>query len=110
MQRREQPVEPRARRESARAAPLARAAPCAPKRGPESQQERDDNESEAFWREFAADAAAHAAKSEKAAKIIRDTVVTRKAAGRTAPTKVTYTRSTTESSNVPLKKTKARDK
>ena len=108
MQRREQPVEPRARRESARAAPLARAAPRAPR--PESQQDRADTDSEAFWREFAADAAAHAAKSEKAAKIIRDTVVTRKAAGRTAPTKVTYTRSTTESSNVPLKKTKARDK
>ena len=39
-----------------------------------------------------------------------DTVVTRKAAGRSVPTKVTYQRSTTVSSNVPLKKTKARDK
>ena len=107
MQRIEQPGEPRAKRQSARPAPLARAAP---KRGLDNQQDQADEESEAFWREFAADAAAHAAKSEKAAKIIRDTVVTRKAAGRTAPTKVTYTRSTTESSNVPLKKTKARDK
>ncbi len=107
MQRLEQPGQPRAKRQSARAAPLARAAP---KRGQESQKDRDDRESEEFWRDYAADAAVHAAKSEKAAKIIRDTVVTRKAAGRTAPTKVTYTRSTTESSNVPLKKTKARDK
>ncbi len=82
----------------------------APSRVSESQQERDDRESEAFWREFAANAAAHAAKSEKAAKVIRDCIITRKAAGRSAPAKVTYTRSTMESSNVPLKKTKARDK
>ena len=78
--------------------------------GPSSQKDRDDKESEAFWAEFAEHAAAHAAKSEKAAKIIRDTVVTRKAAGRSVLTKVTYQRSTTVSSNVPLKKTKARDK
>ena len=107
-----EPREPRVRRERrepARAAPLARAGPRAPPRGSESQQERDDRESEAFWREFAADAAVHAAKSERAAKVIRDCIITRKAAGRSAPAKVTYTRSTTESSNVPLKKTKARD-
>ena len=78
--------------------------------GSSSQKDRDDKESEAFWAEFAEHAAAHAAKSEKAAKIIRDTVVTRKAAGRSVPTKVTYQRSTTVSSNVPLKKPKARDK
>ena len=109
IERRIEPHVRRERREPARAAPLARAAPRAPTRGSESQQERDDRESEAFWREFAADAAVHAAKSEKAAKVIRDCIITRKAAGRSAPTKVTYTRSTTESSNVPLKKTKARD-
>ena len=82
--------------------PSSQAAPS--QTGPSSQQERDDKESEAFWAEFAEHAAAHAAKSEKAAKIIRDTVVTRKATGRTVPTKVTYQRSTTVSSNVPLKK------
>ena len=75
-----------------------------------SQKDRDDKESEAFWAEFAKDAAAHAAKSEKAAKIIRDTVITRKAAGRAVPTKVTYQRSTTVSSDVPLKKPKVRGK
>ena len=104
MQRSEQPGEPRAKRG---AAPMKRAAP---KRGQDSERDKADGESEAFWREFAADAAVHAAKSEKAAKIIRDTVITRKAAGRTAPTKVTYRRSTTETSNIPLKNKKAKDK
>ena len=106
MQGIEQPGEPRAKRQS-RAAPLARAAP---KRGQESQKNRDEREAEEFWRDYVAEAAVHAAKSEKAAKIIRDTVITRKAAGRTVPTKVTYTRSTTETSNVPLKNKKAKDK
>ena len=83
---------------------------AAPKRRQDSERDKADDESKAFWREFAADAAVHAAKSEKAAKIIRDTVITRKAAGRTAPTKVTYRRSTTETSNIPLKNKKAKDK
>ena len=104
MQRSEQPGEPRAKRG---VAPIKRAAP---RRRQDSERDKADDESEAFWREFAADAAVHAAKSEKAAKIIRDTVITRKAAGRTAPTKVTYRRSTTETSNIPLKNKKAKDK
>ena len=88
VERRIEPHVRRERREPARASPLARAGPRAPTRGSESQQERDDRESEAFWREFAADAAVHAAKSEKAAKVIRDCIITRKAAGRSAPAKV----------------------
>ena len=52
----------------------------------------------------------HAAKSEKAAKIIRDCVITRKAPGRAVLSKVTYQRTTTETSNVPLKKGKGENK
>ena len=83
----------RARKAPSEPGPSSLAAPSQPR--PSSQKDRDDKESEAFWAEFAEHAAAHAAKSEKAAKIIRDTVVTRKAAGRSVPTKVTYQRSTT---------------
>ena len=75
-----------------------------------SQKKSDEDEAEAFWKDFAAESAVHAAKTEKAAKIIRDTVITRKAAGRTVPTKVTYQRTTTESSDVPLKKPKVKVK
>ena len=75
-----------------------------------SQKKGEEDEAEAFWKDFAAESAAHAAKTEKAAKIIRDTVITRKAAGRTVPTKVTYQRTTTESSDVPLKKPKVKVK
>ena len=77
---------------------------------PPGKQEADDRESEAFWKEFAAEAAAHAAKSEKAAKIIRDCVITRKPPGRTVPSKVTNQRNTTETSNIPLKRGKGRNK
>ena len=77
---------------------------------PPGKQEADDRESEAFWKEFAAEAAVHAAKSEKAAKIIRHCVITRKPPGRTAPSTVTYLRTTTETSNIPLKRGKGKNK
>ena len=96
-------------RGAGRAAGRAGKAPSEPAQSA-TQKDRDDKESEAFWAEFAKDAAAHAAKSEKAAKIIRDTVITRKAAGRTVLTKVTYQRTTTESNDVPLKKPKVKVK
>ena len=95
---------------SSGAAPGASERSIVPYVPPPGKQEADDRESEAFWKEFAAEAAAHAAKSEKAAKIIRDCVITRKAPGRAVPSKVTYQRTTTETSNIPLKRGKGRNK
>ena len=72
-------------------------------RGKTTQAAVDDAASARFWQEFAGEAAVHAAKSEKAAKIIRDTVITKKAAGRTKPAAVEYQRTTTQKSKVPIK-------
>ena len=70
-------------------------------RGKMSQKEHDDKQAAAFWSE----AANHAAsKIEKAAKIIRDTVITKKAAGRSKPTEVEFQRTTTQKSKMPIKK------
>ena len=65
------------------------------------------SEHEQFWDDFATEASHHAAKSERAAKIIRDTVITTKPADRTKPKHVEYQRTTVQKSKVPIKGAKS---
>ena len=75
--------------------------------GKKSQKEASKSEHEKFWDDFATEATHHAAKSEKAAKIIRDTVITTKPSDRTQPKKVEYQRTTVQKSKVPIKGAKS---
>ena len=73
-----------------------------------SQQEASKkSEHEQFWDDFATEASHHAAKSERAAKIIRDTVITTKPADRTKPKHVEYQRTTVQKSKAPIKGAKS---
>ena len=76
-------------------------------RSKKSQEEASKSEHERFWDDFATEATHHAAKSEKAAKIIRDTVITTKPADRTKPKHVEYQRTTVQKSKVPIKGAKS---
>ena len=76
-------------------------------RGKKSQEEANKSSEKDWWADFATEASNHAAKSEKAAKIIRDTVITRKSAGRTKPKDVEYQRTVVEKSKVPIKGAKS---
>jgi hypothetical protein len=75
--------------------------------GKQSQKEANKSEEQKFWEDFAIETSQHAAKSEKAAKIIRDTVITRKAAGRIKPKDVEYQLTVVEKSKVPIKGAKS---
>ena len=63
-----------------------------------------DAEAKAFWDGLASDLGKHKRRAEKLAETVRDTMVTKKVAGRTVPNSTHYTQTVTKTSKDPIKK------
>ena len=61
-----------------------------------------DEESRKFWEDFADDLDRHHKKAQKLAEIVRNTVVTKKVAGRTVPNSTQYVQTVTKRSPKPI--------
>ena len=63
---------------------------------------KDDEDSRKFWSDFADDLDKHQKTAKKLAEVVRNTVVTKKVAGRTVPSKTEYVRTVVKRSPKPI--------
>ena len=71
---------------------------------PATSSSLGDAEAKEFWDGLASDLGKHKRRAEKLAETVRDTMVTKKVAGRTVPNSTHYTQTVTKTSKAPIKK------